>query len=98
MANEENTPSILKLPDNLDLNAASAMHAQLLEMKGQEIEVDASEVKKPGAQCIQVLVAAKKSWDADDKSLVIGSMSDAFENTLKILGISGDVLPAKETG
>lgn len=97
MANEETAPNILKLPENLDLNAASAMHEQLLQLKGQEIEVDASDVKKPGAQCIQVLIAAKKTWDADEKPLVIGAMSEAFEHTLKILGISGDVLPAKET-
>jgi chemotaxis protein CheX len=97
MGDENEAPSILKLPDNLDLNAVSAMHAQLVELKGHNVEVDAADVRKSGAQCVQVLLAAKKTWDADGKSLVIGTMSEAFENTLKLLGISGEVLPSKET-
>lgn len=97
MADVDGEPSILKLPETLDLNAATAVHEQLVKLKGNEIEIDASEVKKSGAQCIQVLIAAKKTWDAENKSLLIGTMSEAFENTLKLLGISGEMLPVKET-
>lgn len=97
MGDENEAPSILKLPDNLDLNAVSAMHAQLIGLKGHPVEVDAADVRKSGAQGIQVLLAAKKTWDADGAEFVIGNMSQAFENTLKLLGISGDVLPSKET-
>ena len=67
MGDENEAPSILKLPDNLDLNAVSAMHAQLVELKGHNVEVDAADVRKSGAQCVQVLLAAKKTWDADGK-------------------------------
>lgn len=97
MGDEIEAPSILKLPDNMDLNAVSAMHAELVGLKGHDVEIDAADVRKSGAQCVQVLLAAKKTWDADGKSLMIGTMSNAFENTLKLLGISGDVLPSKET-
>ena len=94
---DENAPSILKLPETLDLNAASGMYEQLLGLKGNTVEVDASQVKKSGAQCIQVLLAAKKTWDANGDPLTIGQMSETFENTLKLLGISSEVLPIKET-
>jgi chemotaxis protein CheX len=97
MGNGSDTPSILKLPENMDLNAVSAMHNQLGELKGNPVEIDASDVRKVGAQCAQVLLAAKKSWDADGKEFLIGPVSEAFETTLKLLGISGDVLPSKET-
>lgn len=93
----DDTSSILKLPEILDLNAATGVHEQLIELKGSAVEIDASDVRKSGAQCIQVLMAAKKTWDADDKSIVVGAMSETFENTLKLLGISGDELPVKET-
>lgn len=93
----DETSNILKLPETLDLNAATGVHKQLIGLKGNSVEIDASDVRKSGAQCIQVLMAAKKTWDADDKSLVIGAMSEAFENTLKLLGISGEELPVKET-
>lgn len=97
MADDSAAPSILKLPENLDLNAASAMHVQLTDLRGTEVEVDASEVRKSGAQGVQVLLAAKKTWDVDEKHFAIGEMSEAFEKTLKLLGISGDILPLKET-
>lgn len=97
MGDASEAPSILKLPDNLDLNAVSAMHTELISLKGQDVEIDAADVRKSGAQCVQVLLAAKKTWDADGKSLMIGTMSEAFGNTLKLLGISGEVLPTKET-
>ncbi|MEW7007098.1 STAS domain-containing protein [Lentilitoribacter sp. EG35] len=93
----DETSNILKLPENLDLNAASSMHEQLISLKGSSVEIDASDVRKSGAQCIQVLMAAKKTWDVEGNSIAVGAMSENFENTLKLLGISGDELPLKET-
>lgn len=93
----DETSNILKLPETLDLIAANGVHEQLVGLKGNSVEIDASDVRKSGAQCIQVLMAAKKTWDADGKTIVVGAMSETFENTLKLLGISGDELPLKET-
>lgn len=93
----DETSNILKLPEILDLNAATGVHEKLVGLKGNSVEIDASDVRKSGAQCIQVLMAAKKTWDADGQTIVVGAMSQTFENTLKLLGISGEELPLKET-
>ena len=87
---------ILKLPPVLDLNAANRLHQQVLALKGKEIEVDASEVSRIGAQCAQILLAAAQSWRADHLAFSVVKASDAFAKTLQLLGISNASLLPKE--
>ena len=59
----------LRLPISLDLPAARPLANSLLERRGQPILIDASAVSQVGAQCAQVLLSAKRTWDADGVSL-----------------------------
>ncbi len=96
MSSDDAAPKILKLPEVLDLNAASRLHEQVLAHKGEDIDIDATDVTRVGAQCVQVLLAAALSWRSEDQSLKVKQASDAFIKTLQLLGISDEALLPKE--
>ncbi|KGF68501.1 chemotaxis protein CheX [Hoeflea sp. BAL378] len=96
MSSTDVAPKVLKLPEVLDLNAASRLHEQVLAHKGEDIDIDATDVTRVGAQCVQVLLAAALSWRAEDQSLRVNQASDAFIKTLQLLGISDEALLPKE--
>lgn len=86
----------LALAPVLDLNEASALHAKLLELRGNGVEIDASAVERVGALCVQVLMAAAKTWDEDKQPFTLTTMSDAFTKTTQLIGVDVDRLMAKE--
>ncbi|RWX76978.1 STAS domain-containing protein [Neorhizobium lilium] len=86
----------MKLSAVLDLNEASALHGQLISMRGSDIVLDASGVERVGVQCAQVLVAGARAWDEDKKSFLVEKASDAFEKTMQLIGINPANLVAKE--
>ncbi len=67
MAGRTAAHSTLKLSPVLDLNQASVLHGKLKELRGKPVTVDASEVERVGAQCVQILMAGIKAWEADGK-------------------------------
>lgn len=89
--------STLKLSPVLDLNEASVLHGKLLELRGEPIVIDASGVERVGVQCVQVLVAALRNWQKDGKAFSVTDASDAFDKTLKLIGIEIDQMLLKET-
>ncbi|MDF1608831.1 STAS domain-containing protein [Hoeflea sp. YIM 152468] len=97
MASDGTSPKVLKLPEVLDLNAASRLHEQVLALKGEDIDIDASDVSRVGAQCMQVLLSAAMTWRAEDQNFKVEKASDAFVKTLNLLGISDEALLPMET-
>lgn len=96
MTGNDAAQSTLKLSPVLDLNEASILHGKLLELRGKPIEIDASAVERVGAQCVQILVAAQRNWQADRLDFSFSDRSDVFEKTLKLIGIDMDQLLLKE--
>ncbi|ACM25445.1 STAS domain-containing protein [Agrobacterium sp. SHOUNA12C] len=80
----------------LDLNEASALRGKLMGLRGSNVAIDASSVERIGALCIQVIMAAAKTWDEDKLSFTFSKVSDAFQKTLQMIGIDIDHLLAKE--
>lgn len=80
----------------LDLNEASALRGKLMGLRGSNVAIDASGVERIGALCIQVIMAAAKTWDEDKLSFTFSKVSDAFQKTLQMIGIDTDHLLAKE--
>jgi chemotaxis protein CheX len=78
---------VLRLPISLDLPAARPLAAALLERRGKPITIDASAVGQVGAQCIQVLLSAKRTWQADGVSLSIVNCAARMIEDLKLIGI-----------
>ncbi|MDP9837802.1 chemotaxis protein CheX [Neorhizobium huautlense] len=96
MASKKADKGSLKLVPVLDLNEASVLHGQLTNMRGEDVKIDASEVERVGVQCVQVILAAAKTWEADKKNFVFEKVSEAFEKTMQLIGIDIDHLLAKE--
>ena len=89
-------PKTLALAPVLDLNEASALHAKLMELRGNPVEVDASAVERVGALCVQVLMAGAKTWEEEKLSFSFSKMSDAFTKTTQLIGVDVDRLMSKE--
>jgi anti-anti-sigma regulatory factor len=82
----------LRLPSCLDLPAARPLARSLIERRGQPIVIDASAVSQVGAQCIQVLLSAKRSWAADGLPLSIVNCSPRAIEDFRLLGIDATTL------
>ena len=96
MAARKAAEATLKLSPVLDLNEASALHGKLMTLRGAPLSVDASEVERIGALCAQVLMAGAKSWEEDGKPFGFARVSDAFDKTMKLIGVDIDHLLPKE--
>jgi len=78
--------SSLALPAKLDADAAHRLKASLLERQGQSLSIDASDVQQMGTLCLQVLLAAKKSWRNEGHDFVMKNPSPAFRDSVALLG------------
>lgn len=74
------------LPPILDLPAAAPLAKELLAARGAAISIDASQVERFGALCLQVLLSAQKTWADDGKRLFVVSPSVAFTQGLARFG------------
>lgn len=90
MSESDETPHVLKLPEVLDLPAASRLHEQVLALSEKNIAVDATEVSRVGAQCIQVLLSAAQSWRDSGHAFSVNQASEAFAKTLQLLGVTDE--------
>ena len=80
----------------LDLNEASTLRGKLMGLRGSNVVIDASGVDRIGALCVQVIMAAAKTWDEDKLSFTFSKVSDAFQKTMQLIGVDIDHLLAKE--
>ena len=78
--------TLVRLSAVLDLNAAGPLAAEFLALRGRDVTVDAAAVERLGAQCLQVLLSARRTWDADGAAFAVVSASDDFTATLALLG------------
>lgn len=78
----------VNLPEFLDIRAAQPLTSELLNARGKHLTIDASNVRKAGAQCVQVLLSARATWTADGYSMVVADPSEPFLDTLQTLGVS----------
>ena len=78
---------VLRLPAALDLPAARPLAAALLSRRGRPFVVDGSAVGQLGAQCVQVLLSAKRTWAADGVPLSIVNCAPRMVEDLKLIGI-----------
>ncbi len=81
----------LILPDILDLKAAAPLKAELLARRGRDLMLDASGVQRLGGLCLQVLLAAARTWDVDGVNLRLGSVSQAWREQWAAFGAPGRI-------
>ena len=87
--------TVLALDESLDVTHAAPLHQSLTALRGKDIIVDASKVIHLGAQCAQVLLAAKRAWSDNRKAMRITAPSAAFLEGLRLLGLT-PLLPVEE--
>ena len=76
----------IQLAAILDVRAAGPLAAELAARRGQDVTLDACEVRRLGAQCLQVLLSARASWAAEGVCFRVSAPSDDFTDTLTLLG------------
>jgi chemotaxis protein CheX len=86
----------MQLPEVLDLTAASPLAQSFLSHRGAALSVDASGVRRAGAQCLQVLLAAAATWKADGVSLRLEKPTEEFLECSRLLGLRLDEVMALE--
>ena len=79
-------PASVRLDPTLDLKAAGPLTREILAARGQDLAVDASEVRRLGGQCLQVLLAAQAAWASDGHALEIREPSPAFVEGVALMG------------
>lgn len=77
---------VIELSKNLDLVAAPALLENLMRYKGQDILVDARQVQRMGAQCFQILLSAKKTWETERYDLNLANASADFVEAVALMG------------
>jgi chemotaxis protein CheX len=88
--------STLPLAEVLDLKAASALATDLLALRGADVALDGSAVQRLGAQCLQVIMSARATWDKEGASLQIVNPSRDLIEGLELLGADPVRYCAKE--
>jgi chemotaxis protein CheX len=84
------TPSAaqgLQLPEVLDVTFAGPLAESLLARRGSMLTIDATQVQRVGAQCVQVIMSAVATWKADEVTLSVVDPSQEFRDALSLLGI-----------
>jgi len=74
------------LADSLDLTAAAPLAAELLAARGKPATLDASGVQRLGAQCLQVLLAARALWASDGQPWRLVDPSPEFSDAAALMG------------
>ena len=87
----------LVLADSLDLTAAAPLAATLLAARGGPATLDASGVQRLGAQCLQVILAARALWTSDGQPWRLIDPSPEFSDAAALMGcpdlVSSDLVP-----
>ncbi len=76
----------LVLADSLDMTAAAPLKAEMLTFRGAPLTVDASGVRRVGAQCLQVLLSAQAAWEADGQPWRVSLASEEFADAVRLMG------------
>ncbi|WP_363346896.1 STAS domain-containing protein [Methylocystis echinoides] len=86
------------LPEALDLRAALPLANSLLSARGGAIRLDGSQVKTVGAQCMQVILSARHTWERDGLPLTIINPTEDLLNAFVDAGLSIEGLVEGEQG
>jgi chemotaxis protein CheX len=77
----------MELPENLDMPIAGQLAEALAKRIGEPLALDASRVTRLGASCLQVLLAAARTWKAEGDALSLQNPSARFLEDLNLLGL-----------
>jgi chemotaxis protein CheX len=85
---EAATAVSLDLPKIIGLPAAKTLAADLLDLRGRALTLDASHVQRVSGLGLQVLLSARRTWAKDGMAFAIVHPSGLFGQCMKQLGAS----------
>ncbi|SFI54539.1 STAS domain-containing protein [Aerobium aerolatum] len=77
----------MTLPSELDIKAAIPLATELLALRGRDVAIDASQIERVGAQCLQVLLSAAATWHADGADFTLSAPSAPFSDAVRLAGL-----------
>jgi len=86
MNSPDDSPNRVVLPEVMDLRVAGPLACELKALRGADVEIDGSQVRKLGGQCLQVLLSAQATWEAEGGSLRFVRLSPEFLEALSLMG------------
>lgn len=85
-------PDPVMLAPKLDVPAASDLLAALRDNTDQELILDMSDVKLLGSLCLQVLLSAAKTAQADGRMMTIVNASDRVIEQMRLMGFTPETI------
>jgi chemotaxis protein CheX len=85
-----------QLPAILHSQAAPNLLAGILPFRGADLALDASEVRRLGGQCLQILLAARNAWQADGFHLLYTQISAELSASLTLFGLTDGLSTTSE--
>ncbi len=82
----------LVLPERFDSSTAASVLAEFKSHRGNTLIVDASAVRRVGAQSMQILVSASRTWRTDGNVLSVESPSADLIEAACLLGLPSSEL------
>ena len=80
-------PRAIELMENLDMPLAGPLAEAFGKLVGTPVDIDASRVNRLGASCLQVMLAAARTWKAQGDALTLKDPSPRFLEDLGLLGL-----------
>lgn len=80
------------LAPKLDLAAASALLTSLRSHDAPELVIDMSQVKHLGALCLQVLLAAAKTSNSQNRTMTLTNTSDRVIDQMRLMGMTPETI------
>lgn len=82
----------LSLPETFDRKAVSTFARTLLDHRGADMILDASGVHRMGTLAVEMLISARKQWQADGWAMSVSNASDPFLTAIHAAGTSVEIL------
>lgn len=80
------------LEPRLDLPAASPLMTTLRAREDSEVILDFSEVKHLGALCLQVMLSAATTYNAQGRKLSLTNVSDRVVDQMRVMGMTPETI------
>lgn len=76
------------LPEDCTSPFAEGLRKDLVALRGRDVRIDASRVRRMGGLVLQVVFSASKTWISDGKRLEIAAASTVLLDAARTLGLS----------
>lgn len=88
--------SFPELPASFNSQIGIELIELFLTHRGSDFQISGANVRRFGAQYLQILLAAHAAWSSDNHTLIVWPMSDELMAGLALLGVSPDLLSRKK--